>query len=50
MRILAMFDLPTDTKSQRRAATEFRNVLLDEGFGRSLPDAGDVQVLNFTDR
>lgn len=70
-----MFDLPTDTKPQRKAATTFRNFLLDEGFERSqfsvyarfvngkeafatrvkrierhLPDAGDVQILNFTDR
>jgi CRISPR-associated protein Cas2 len=75
MWILVMFDLPTDTKPQRKAATAFRNFLLDEGFERSqfsvyarfvngkeafatrvnriechLPDAGDVQILNFTDR
>lgn len=75
MWILVMFDLPTDTKPQRKAATAFRNYLLDEGFERSqfsvyarfvngkeafatrvtqiernLPDAGDVQILNFTDR
>ncbi len=75
MWILVMFDLPTDTKSQRKAATDFRNFLLDEGFERSqfsvyarfvngkeafatrvnrierhLPDSGDVQILNFTDR
>lgn len=75
MWILVMFDLPTDTKPQRKAATAFRHFLLDEGFERSqfsvyarfvngkeafatrvnrierhLPDAGDVQVLNFTDR
>jgi len=75
MWILVMFDLPTDTKPQRKAATAFRNFLLDEGYERSqysvyarfvngkeafftrvnrieqhLPDAGDVQILNFTDR
>lgn len=75
MWILVMFDLPTDTKPQRKAATAFRNFLLDEGFERSqfsvyarfvngkeafatrvnrierhLPDAGNVQILNFTDR
>ncbi|MEM6609817.1 MAG: CRISPR-associated endonuclease Cas2 [Pseudomonadota bacterium] len=75
MWILVMFDLPTDTKPQRKAATDFRNFLLDKGFERSqfsvyarfvngkeafatrvnriernLPDAGDVQILNFTDR
>ncbi len=75
MWILVMFDLPTDTKPQRSAATAFRNFLLDEGFERSqfsvyarfvngkeafetrvnriechLPDSGDVQILNFTDR
>ncbi len=75
MWILVMFDLPTDTKPQRKAAGVFRNFLLDEGFERSqfsvyarfvngkeafqtrvtrisrhLPDQGDVQILNFTDR
>lgn len=35
MWILVMFDLPTDTKPQRKAAVEFRNFLLDEGFERS---------------
>ncbi len=29
-----MFDLPTDTKSQRKAAGDFRNFLLDEGYER----------------
>ncbi|MGB0505143.1 MAG: CRISPR-associated endonuclease Cas2 [Pikeienuella sp.] len=75
MWILVMFDLPTDTKPQRKAASTFRHFLLDEGFERSqfsvyarfvngkeafatrvnrierhLPDSGDVQILNFTDR
>ena len=35
MWILVMFDLPTDTKKQRKAAGDFRNFLLDEGFERS---------------
>ena len=30
--ILVMFDLPTVEKSDRKAATEFRNFLLDQGF------------------
>ena len=30
-----MFDLPTDTRLQRKAAGDFRNFLLDEGFERS---------------
>jgi len=75
MWILVMFDLPTDTKPQRKAAGDFRNFLLDEGFERcqfsiyarfvngkeafdtrvrhierSLPEQGDIQILNFTDR
>lgn len=75
MWILVMFDLPTDTKPQRKAATRFREFLLDEGFERSqfsvyarfvngkegfqtrvnrieraLPQWGDIQILNFTDR
>ncbi|GAB1362035.1 CRISPR-associated endonuclease Cas2 [Rhodobacter sp.] len=35
MWILVMFDLPTDTKPQRKAAGDFRSFLLDEGFERS---------------
>lgn len=35
MWILVMFDLPTDTKVQRKEAGAFRNFLLDEGFERS---------------
>lgn len=35
MWILVMFDLPTDTQKQRKAADDFRNFLLDEGFERS---------------
>ncbi|WP_281170038.1 CRISPR-associated endonuclease Cas2 [Sulfitobacter donghicola] len=75
MWIMVMFDLPTDTKPQRKAATAFRNFLLDDGFERSqfsvyarfvngkeafqtrvnriernLPETGDIQILNFTDR
>ena len=75
MWILVMFDLPTDTKKQRKDAGALRNFLLYEGFERSqfsvyarfvngkeafstrvnriersLPESGDVQILNFTDR
>ena len=32
MRILVFFDLPVKTKSQRRAATRFRNFLLGDGY------------------
>ena len=72
---LVMFDLPTDTRKQRKAATDFREFLLNEGFERSqfsvyarfvhgkagfdtkvrriranMPDVGDVQILQFTDK
>ncbi|MEM9046613.1 MAG: CRISPR-associated endonuclease Cas2 [Pseudomonadota bacterium] len=75
MWMLVMFDLPTDTKPQRKAAGKFRHFLLDEGFERSqfsvyarfvngkegfetrlrrieraLPDWGDIQVLQMTDK
>ncbi|WP_316016073.1 CRISPR-associated endonuclease Cas2 [Roseobacter sp. HKCCA0434] len=75
MWMLVMFDLPTDTKAQRKSAGDFRNFLLDEGFERSqfsvyarmvsgkeayearvawieraLPEKGEVQILQFTDR
>ena len=70
-----MFDIPTETKLQRKAASRFREFLLDQGFERSqfsvyarfvngkegfeahakrieqnLPDWGDIQVLQFTDK
>ena len=32
MRILVFFDLPVKTKSERRAATRFRNFLLTDGY------------------
>lgn len=32
MRVVVLFDLPTNTKNERRAATRFRNFLLDDGF------------------
>lgn len=32
MWIMAMFDLPTDTKAARRAYHDFREALLDDGF------------------
>lgn len=35
MWMLVMFDLPVVTKAERHAATEFRNTLLDMGFGMS---------------
>lgn len=33
MWMMVMFDLPTDSKKERQAATKFRNFLLDVGFG-----------------
>ena len=35
MWLLVMFDLPVGTKPERRAATKFRNWLLDEGYEMS---------------
>ncbi|MEC5291605.1 CRISPR-associated endonuclease Cas2 [Aurantimonas sp. C2-6-R+9] len=35
MWMLATFDLPVETKMQRKAATRFRNFLLDQGFEMS---------------
>lgn len=32
MWMLALFDLPVLTKAERKLATDFRNMLLDEGF------------------
>ena len=33
MWVLVFFDLPTETRSERKAATKFRKNLLDDGFG-----------------
>ena len=33
MWVVVMFDLPVVEKAERKAATEFRNGLLDAGFG-----------------
>lgn len=35
MWMLVMFDLPVDTKANRKAATKFREFLLDQGFEMS---------------
>jgi len=35
MWMLVTFDLPMETKKQRKAASDFRNFLLDEGFEMS---------------
>ena len=32
MRVLVFFDLPTETKRDRRVATKFRKNLIDDGF------------------
>jgi len=32
MRLFVFFDLPTNTKKQRKSATQFRNMLLKEAF------------------
>lgn len=32
MRLFVFFDLPTNTKKQRKAATQFRNILIKEAF------------------
>jgi CRISPR-associated protein Cas2 len=32
--LLVMFDLPVTTKTQRRMATQYRNMLLDFGFSQ----------------
>ena len=32
MWMMVMFDLPTETKAQRKSATKFRKFLMDEGF------------------
>lgn len=32
MWVMVLFDLPTDTKKDRRVATKFRKILLDDGF------------------
>ncbi|EEH63690.1 CRISPR-associated endoribonuclease Cas2 [Gleimia coleocanis DSM 15436] len=59
MWLVVMFDLPVVTKAQRRAATQYRNRLLDCGFSmvqfsvyaRYRPTGGtDVPVMNAVTR
>jgi CRISPR-associated protein Cas2 len=61
MWVLAMFDLPTDTKKARREYTLFRKALLRDGFTqmqysvyarieRHLPPDGEVRVVTITDK
>lgn len=52
MWLLALFDLPTDTKAARKAYHDFREVLLDDGFtmlqfsvyGRHCPSEENAEV------
>ena len=48
MRILVFFDLPVKTKTQRRAATRFRNFLLKDGY-HMLQYSVYARVCNGTD-
>jgi CRISPR-associated protein Cas2 len=75
MWVIVMFDLPVIEKAERKAATAFRNSLLDMGFAMSqfsvymrfctsqtqvdtygkrvessLPEGGNVNILQFTDK
>jgi CRISPR-associated protein Cas2 len=52
MWILVLFDLPTETKKERKAASQFRKELLDDGFSmfqfsiylRHCPSTENAQV------
>lgn len=33
MWVMVLFDLPTETRAERKAATKFRKTLLEDGFG-----------------
>ena len=33
MWVMVLFDLPTETRTERKAATKFRKTLLEDGFG-----------------
>ena len=48
MRMLVFFDLPVQTKAQRRAATGFRNFLLKDGY-HMLQYSVYARVCNGTD-
>ena len=62
MRILVMFDLPTETSLQRRNYRKFRKTLIKNGFimmqesvyvkfiRKICPDEGIVQVLQITEK
>lgn len=48
MRMMVLFDLPVQTKPERRAATAFRNFLLKDGY-QMLQFSVYVRVCNGTD-
>ena len=58
MRLIVMFDLPTGTAGERRAANQFRHFLLHDGYYmmqfsiylRELPEEGSVRTLLVTER
>ena len=59
MWVLVFFDLPTDTKKERKAAAEFRKQLIKDGFimfqfsrrvKSILPPLGQVGILSITDK
>jgi CRISPR-associated protein Cas2 len=48
MWVLVMFDLPVKTKMQRRAASRYRNMLLDMGFSMSQLSVYSKYLINGT--
>ena len=45
MWLYVMFDLPVETKAQRKRATQFRKDLLKDGFGISIPAAVIISLI-----
>ena len=58
MWVLVFFDLPAETKLERKAASRFRKDLLDNGFAmcqfrrtkNALPKKGKIGIMQITDK
>ena len=50
MWVLVLFDLPTETKKDKRAYADFRKNLQKDGFTMFLPEYGQIGIMCITDK